>query len=181
MDTTANSYDTQSESAAAVFHLEYLYGPQWRAVMALVERAAQLTADERERLNSHAAQQMQAGLSSLANTSGDGGLAGLLAGLGGGAKSETARAPMQIAAEAAKQFGRSRNLQTAGLVVGQAVSPTGSSADLSTVLQSLGSIGTLTAVSQAATATVLCDLIGQGGFEQSVYDELMAPWNSVIS
>src|SRR5436190_1074792 len=46
-------------------HLEYLYGPQWRAVVRIVERAAQLTAEERERLNTEAGKQLQTGACAL--------------------------------------------------------------------------------------------------------------------
>ncbi|MBF6331967.1 hypothetical protein IU452_26020 [Nocardia transvalensis] len=164
------------DSSTAVFHLEYLYGPQWGAVVALIERAAQLTAEERERLNAAAAKKMEAGMSAFTGA-GEGGLAGLLSSLG---QQSGNPQPMQIAGDTAKQFGRSRNLQLAGLVAGQSVAPGAGTGDLATALQSLGSIGTLTAVSQAAAATVLCDLIGQGRFDQSVYSELMEPWNSVI-
>ncbi|MBF6330894.1 hypothetical protein [Nocardia transvalensis] len=174
MDST---YGTNPEATAAAFHLEYLYGPQWPAVMTLVERAAQLTAEERERLNAAAAKKMEAGMAAFTGASGEG-LAGLLSSLGG--TPGGAALPMQIATETAKEFGRSRNLQTAGLVVGQAVSPGSGAGDLTAVLQSLGSIGTLTAVSQAATATVLQDLVGRGRFDQSVYDELMEPWRTAI-
>ncbi|MFI5778002.1 hypothetical protein [Nocardia sp. NPDC051570] len=174
-----DAYDTPNpDLTVATFHLEYLYGPQWRSVMALIERAAQMTAEERERLNAAAANKMQAGLGALTGGGAGEGLAGLLSSLGGGANATPQ--PMQIAAETAKEFGRSRNLQTAGLVVGQAVSPGAGAGDLSAVLQSFGSIGTLTAVSQAVTATVLQDLVGRGRFEESVYYELMEPWRSVI-
>ncbi|RDI68357.1 hypothetical protein [Nocardia pseudobrasiliensis] len=170
------------ESSAAVFHLEYLYGPQWAPVVALIERAAQLTADERERLNAAAAKKMEAGMSALtgaAGQSGLGGLANLLSGLGQGQQSGNPQ-PMQIAGDTAKQFGRSRNLQLAGLVAGQSIAPGSGAGDLAAAMQSLGSIGTLTAVSQAAAATVLSDLVGQGRFDESVYAELMQPWTSVI-
>ncbi|WP_225727284.1 MULTISPECIES: hypothetical protein [unclassified Nocardia] len=172
--------DTNSHDPGAVFHLEYLYGPQWQTVVALIERAAQLTADERERLNAAAAKKMEAGMSALtgaAGQSGLGGLANLLSNLGQSADNPQ---PMQIAADTAKQFGRSRNLQLAGLVAGQAISPGSGTGDLAAAMQSLGSIGTLTAVGQAASAAVLSDLVGQGKFDQSVYDELMQPWTSVI-
>ncbi|RDI59087.1 hypothetical protein [Nocardia pseudobrasiliensis] len=178
MDTSNDLNNAGTDQTAETFHLEYLYGPQWRSVMMLIERAAQLTAEERERLNAAAAKKMEAGLGAFAGASGENGLAGLLSSLGGGANANPQ--PMQIAAETAKEFGRSRNLQTAGLVVGQAVSPGAGAGDLTAVLQSLGSIGTLTAVSQAVTATVLQDLVGRGRFDESVYYELMDPWRSVL-
>ncbi|MFJ4657669.1 hypothetical protein ACIP5Y_40940 [Nocardia sp. NPDC088792] len=160
-------------------HLEYLYGPQWRTVVSIVERAAQLTAEEREKMNAEAGKQMQAGMAAF--TGGGGGLAGLLSSLG--QQQQTDPQPLQIATETAKEFGRTRNVQTAGMVAGQAVSatPAATGADVTALLQSLGSIGTLTVVSQAVTAAVLSDLVGRGRFTQDVYDALLRPWTDVIS
>ncbi|MBF6331971.1 hypothetical protein [Nocardia transvalensis] len=168
----------------AELHLEYLYGPQWQQVMHIVERAGQLTAEERERLNAEAGRMMQ---SRMSTPTGSGGLAGLgegLAGLLGGLGQQTGDPqPEQIAAETAREFGRTRNIQIAGMVAGQAISKVGAAGigDLAGLLASLGDIGTMTAVNQAATAAVLGDLVGRGRFTQDVYDALMRPWSSTIS
>ncbi|MFE3195323.1 hypothetical protein ACFXHA_40420 [Nocardia sp. NPDC059240] len=158
-------------------HLEYLYGPQWAAVLRIVERAAQLTAEERERMNAEAGKRMQDSMSAF--TGGAEGLGGLLSSFGQPAVDPQ---PLRIASETAKEFGRSRNVQVAGLIAGQAVSATPSTGgELAGLLQSLGSIGTLTAVSQAVTAAVLGDLVGRGRYTQEVHDALMQPWTAAIS
>ncbi|MFD0000659.1 hypothetical protein [Nocardia sp. NPDC127526] len=180
MNVETNENTAGFDPADPALHLEYLYGPQWRAVVRIVERAAQLTAEERERLNAEAGKQMQAGMAALTG-GGAGGLAGLLSGLG--QPSEDPQ-PLQIASETAKEFGRSRNVQIAGLVAGQSVSSGPAAAtggDIAGLLQSLGSIGTLTVVSQAVTAAVLSDLVGRGRFTQDVYDALLRPWTDTIS
>lgn len=165
-------------------HLEYLYGPQWQDAIRIIERSGQLTAEEREKLNAAAKKLMQDKVSALSNGAGlEGGLSSLLAGLGMGANAQTvASHPLNIAAATAKAFGRSRNVQLAGMIAGQAVSPTaaGTTGDLSGLFESFGSIGAVTVVGQAVTASVLSDLIGQGEFTQAVYDELMQPWRSNI-
>ncbi|MFI6047475.1 hypothetical protein ACIA8C_38075 [Nocardia sp. NPDC051321] len=171
-------------NATETLHLEYLYGPQWQDAVRIIERSGQLTADEREKLNAAAKKLMQDKVSALSNGAGlEGGLSGLLAGLGMGANAQTvASHPLNIAAATAKAFGRSRNVQLAGMIAGQAVSPTaaGAPGDLSGLLESFGSIGAVTVVGQAVTASVLSDLVGQGDFTQAVYDELMRPWSSNI-
>ncbi|MGW4243582.1 hypothetical protein [Nocardia sp. NPDC004722] len=157
-------------------HLEYLYGPQWAAVLRIVERAAQLTAEERERMNAEAGQRMQDSMNAF---TGAGGLGGLLSSLG---QPSSDPQPLRIASETAKEFGRSRNVQVAGLIAGQAVSATPTTGgELAGVLQSLGSIGTLTVVSQAVTAAVLGDLVGRGRYTQDVHDALMRPWIAAVS
>ncbi|QBS43349.1 hypothetical protein [Nocardia sp. CS682] len=165
-------------------HLEYLYGPQWHQAVRIIERSGQLTAEEREKLNAASKKLIQDKVSALSNGSGlEGGLSGLLAGLGMGANAQSVAAhPLNIATATAKAFGRSRNVQLAGMIAGQAVSPTavGTTGDLSGLLESFGSIGAVAVVGQAVTATVLSDLIGQGEFTQAVYDELMEPWSSTI-
>ncbi|WP_405166857.1 hypothetical protein OG203_18170 [Nocardia sp. NBC_01499] len=165
-------------------HLEYLYGPQWQDAIRIIERSGQLSADEREKLNASAKKLIQDKVSSLSNGSGlEGGLSGLLAGLGMGANAQSAAShPLNIAAATAKAFGRSRNVQLAGMIAGQAVSPTAASSpgDLSGLLDSFSSIGAVTVVGQAVTASVLSDLVGQGEFTKAVYDELMQPWSSNI-
>ncbi|WP_084529979.1 hypothetical protein [Nocardia crassostreae] len=178
MNVETNENTAGFDPSDPALHLEYLYGPQWRAVVRIVERAAQLTAEERERLNAEAGKQMQAGMAALTG-GGTGGLAGLLSGLG--QPSEDPQ-PLQIASETAKEFGRSRNVQIAGLVAGQSVSaPATAGGDIAGLLQSLGFIGTLTVVSQAVTAAVLGDLVGRGRFTQDVYDALTRPWHDTIS
>ncbi|QIS02171.1 hypothetical protein F5X71_07435 [Nocardia brasiliensis] len=165
-------------SDAATLHLEYLYGPQWREVVAIVERAGQLSAEERERLNAVAGKSAEAQLKNLqgAALNGGGGLSALLSGLG---QSGTPQ-PLQIATQAAKEFGRSRNVQIATAVAGQALSPGAGTGDLAGILQSLGSIGAVTVVSQAVSAAVLGDLVGRGEFTQGVYDELVRSWREVV-
>ncbi|MFJ4654212.1 hypothetical protein ACIP5Y_23340 [Nocardia sp. NPDC088792] len=167
-------------SDQATLHLEYLYGPQWQNVIAIVERAAQLTAEERERLNAAAAGGVETQLKNLQNAMGNGGglsgLSGLLSGLG----QQTAPQAPQIAAQVAKEFGRLRNTQVATSVVSQALSPGAGAGDVAGILQSLGSIGAVSAVAQAVTAAVLGDLVGRGDFTQSVYDELMRSWQESI-
>lgn len=166
----------------ATLHLEYLYGPQWQSVVAIVERAAQLTAAERERLNAAAAKVAESGMKSLQNAaSGAGGLSGLLSGLGQGLGSQGATQPLQIATKVAGEFGRTRNMQIATSVAGQSLSPGVGAGDLGAILQSLGAIGAVTVVAQAVTATVLGDLVGKGEFTQSVFDDLMRPWLEGIS
>ncbi|RDI63461.1 hypothetical protein DFR76_110158 [Nocardia pseudobrasiliensis] len=169
----------QSESE---MHLEYLYGPQWRQVAYVVERAGQLTAEERERLNAEATRTVQAriGGGEAGAMPGLGGLAALLGGLG---QQSGDPQPERIAAETAKEFGRSRNLQIAAMVAGQAVSPAqaAGAGDLAGLLASLGSVGAITAVNQAVNAAVLGDLVGQGRFTQDVYDALVRPWRAAIA
>lgn len=183
---TNTTADHTTGAPEATMHLEYLYGPQWREVAQLIERAGQLRADEREKLNSAASNMMQASMSQLTGDgSAEGGLAGLLAGLGFGQQTgqPSTPQPLQIATEIAKSFGRSRNLQIAGMVAGQAVAPGASGTtmgDLNGIFQSLGSLGALTVVNQAVTATVLSDVVGTGAFTQEVYDELMRPWVTSI-
>ncbi|WP_433662135.1 hypothetical protein ACQPW1_08275 [Nocardia sp. CA-128927] len=172
-------------NATEPLHLEYLYGPQWQDAIRIIERSGQLTAEEREKLNAASKKLIQDKVSALSNGSGlEGGLSGLLAGLGMGANAQTvASHPLNIAAATAKAFGRSRNVQLAGMIAGQAVSPAaaaGTTGDLSGLLESFGSIGAVTVVGQAVTAAVLGDLIGQGEFTQAVFDELMLPWSSNI-
>ncbi|MEC3919932.1 hypothetical protein [Nocardia sp. CDC160] len=180
MSTETNDPTIPFATLDPALHLEYLYGPQWAAVMRIVERAAQLTAEEREKMNAEAGKRMQDSMSALTGAAGGaGGLAGLLSGLGQPSQDPQ---PLQIASETAKEFGRSRNVQVAGLIAGQAVSGTAAtSGELAGLLQSLGSIGTLTVVSQAVTAAVLSDLVGRGRYTQEVHDALMQPWTSVIS
>lgn len=165
-------------------HLEYLYGPRWQDAIRIIERSGQLTAEEREKLNAAAKKLMQDKVSALSNGSGlEGGLGSLLAGLGMGANAQAVAAhPLNIATATAKAFGRSRNVQVAGLIAGQAVSPNAATSpgDLSGLLESFGSIGAVTVIGQAVTAAVLSDLVGQGEFTKAVYDELMQPWSSNI-
>lgn len=164
-------------SDQATLHLEYIYGPQWQNVVAIIERAAQLTAEERERLNAAAGRAAESQMKNLQNAAtGAGGLAGLLAGLG----QQNSAQPLQIAAKVAKEFGRSRNTQIATSVAGQALSPGVGAGDISNLLQSLGSLGAVTVVAQAVTAVVLSDLVGQGEFTQDVYDELLRPWQESL-
>ncbi|MEU7141080.1 hypothetical protein ABZ942_16630 [Nocardia sp. NPDC046473] len=157
-------------------HLEYLYGPQWRDVAQIIERATQLTPDEREQLNAAAGNGLQEGLSGVP---GSAGLAGLFAGLGGASGDSQ---PTQIAAETAKEFGRARHIQIAGTIAGQAVSPTSGPGadDMSGLLKSLTSIGALVTVNRAVTAAALGDLVGRGRFTREVYDALMRPWTDAI-
>ncbi|WP_083913388.1 hypothetical protein [Nocardia concava] len=179
MSIEANEPTIPFATVDPALHLEYLYGPQWAGVMRIVERAAQLTAEERERMNAEAGKRMQDSMSALTG-GGAGGLAGLLSGLGQQQSADPQ--PLQIASETAKEFGRSRNVQVAGLIAGQAVSATPSTGgDIAGLLQSLSSIGTLTVVSQAVTAAVLSDLVGRGRYTQEVHDALMQPWTAVIS
>ncbi len=165
-------------------HLEYLYGPRWQDAVRIIERSGQLTAAEREKLNTAAKQLVQDKVSAFSNGTGlEGGLAGLLANLGQAANPQaTATQPMNIAAATAKAFGRTRNVQIAGMIAGQAVAPTATAGagDISGLLESFGSIGAVTVVGQAVTAAVLIDLVGQGDFTQEVFDELMRPWSSSI-
>lgn len=179
MTTEQTENTVPFDTSDPALHLEYLYGPQWQVVVHIIERAAQLTAEERERLNAEAGKQMQAGLGAL--TGGGGGLADLLSSLGS-QQSETDQQPLRIATETAKEFGRTRNVQIAGMLAGQALSGTPSTGgDIAGLLQSLGSIGALTAVSQAVTAAVLSDLVGRGRFTQDVYAALLRPWTDTIS
>ncbi|MFI1918088.1 hypothetical protein [Nocardia sp. NPDC020380] len=162
----------------ATLHLEYLYGPQWQHVVAIVERAAQLTAEERERLNAAAGRIAETQMKNLQNVAANGGgLAGLLAGFG----QQTTGQPLQIATQVAKGFGRARNTQIATAVAGQAMSPGAGAGDIGGILQSLGALGAVTVVSQAVTAAVLSDLVGRGDFTQSVYDDLVRPWQEGIA
>ncbi|WP_225731144.1 MULTISPECIES: hypothetical protein [unclassified Nocardia] len=163
----------------ATMHLEYLYGPQWRDVLAIIERSGQLRPGERDKLNAEASKFLQQRYSGLQGGA-EGGLAGLLAGLQGGAQQTE---PLNIATTTAKSFGRSRNVQVAGMIAGQAVSPGASglsNGDLSGLFESLGSLGAVTVVGQAVTAAVLGDLVGRGDFTKAVYDELMRPWLNSI-
>ncbi|MGW4847594.1 hypothetical protein [Nocardia brasiliensis] len=166
-------------------HLEYLYGPRWQDAVRIIERSGQLTAAEREKLNAAAKQMVQDKVSSLSNGTGlglEGGLSGLLAGLGQGTNAAAPGMPINIATATAKAFGRSRNVQVAGMIAGQAVAPNSAAGpgDLTGLLESFGSIGVVTVVGQAVTAAVLSDLVGQGEFTQDVYDELMRPWSTSI-
>ncbi|WP_433663073.1 hypothetical protein ACQPW1_13615 [Nocardia sp. CA-128927] len=167
-----NAY-TEFHADDPTLHLEYLYGPQWRDVAQIVERATQLTPDEREQLNAAAGNGLQDALS------GNQGLAGLFAGLAGPAGDSQ---PAQIAAETAKEFGRSRHIQIAGSIAGQAVSPTSGPGadDVGGLLKSLTSIGALVTVNRAVTAAALGDLVGRGKFTREVYDALMRPWTDTI-
>ncbi|RDI68360.1 hypothetical protein [Nocardia pseudobrasiliensis] len=158
-------------------HLEYLYGPQWREVTQIVERAAQLTAEEREKLNNQAEGLLKSQMSALSGNGG--GLSDLLSNLTAGTAPSEPQ-PTQIAADTAREFGRSRNIQIAGITAGQAVSPGSGTGSMAGVLNSLSSIGVMAVVSQAVTATVLADLVGQGRFTQDVYDGLIGPWRNVI-
>lgn len=173
MKSEPTNLDTEFNPDDPTLHLEYLYGPQWRDVAQIIERATQLTPEEREQLNAAAGNGLQEGLT------GSAGLAGLFAGLGGaGGDSQ----PAQIAAETAKEFGRARHIQIAGTIAGQAVSPTiGHGADdLGGLLKSLTSIGALVTVNRAVTAAALGDLVGRGKFTREVYDALMRPWTETI-
>ncbi|RDI68051.1 hypothetical protein [Nocardia pseudobrasiliensis] len=155
-------------------HLEYLYGPRWHDVMTIVERAGQLTAEQRERLNAGAARAAESRLTDLQGVAaGGGGLAGLLSGLG----QQTSAQPLRIAAAVAKEFGRSRNIQIATAAAGQALSPGAGTGGFATILQSLGAIGATTTVAQAVTAAVLGDLVGRGEFTEEVHRELLRPWH----
>ncbi|MFI6165322.1 hypothetical protein ACIBCN_00920 [Nocardia sp. NPDC051052] len=176
MKSEPTNLDTEFNPDDPTLHLEYLYGPQWRDVAKIVERAAQLTLDEREQLNVAAGNGLQEGLSGL---SGGAGLAGLFAGLGGASDDSQ---PAQIAAETAKEFGRARHIQIAGTIAGQAVSPVAGPGadDLSGLLKSLTSIGALVTVNRAVTAAALGDLVGRGKFTREVYDALMRPWSDTI-
>ncbi|WP_084655415.1 hypothetical protein [Nocardia altamirensis] len=173
MNSSSNGFGAASESPHADFHVEYLYGPQWPAVVVLIERAAQLMAEERDRIDA-AAREMNAEIAALTGF-GSGGLTRLLS--NAGRQGGTA---LEIAVQTAKDYGRLRNVQTAGLVVGQVVSPETDTTDLTTLLQSFGSVGRLAVVRQAATATILQDLVGRGRFVRAVHDELMAPWRAAI-
>ncbi|MFG1796268.1 hypothetical protein [Nocardia sp. NPDC049149] len=182
MTTESNSTATGAGAQGAGMHMEYLYGPQWRDVVRIIERAAQLTDDERAKLKAQAEQQLQSQMAAMSGAGGGlgnglgGGLANLLSGLG---QLSNDSQPAKIAAETAKEFGRTRNVQVAGMVAGQAVSSAeGVEGQLAGLL---GSLSSLTTVSQAATAAVLGDLIGQGKFTQEVYDALMTPWSSSVS
>ncbi|QIS14928.1 hypothetical protein [Nocardia arthritidis] len=184
MTPETNSTGNPFGAPDPALHLEYLYGPQWREVVQIVERAAQLTAEERERLNAQFESVMNSQMAGLSQTSGAGGFAGLLSGLGRSLtdRSSTDPQPGQIATETAREFGRVRNLQTAGTVAGQAISPNAAGVgEIAGLLNSLGSIGVITVVGQAVTAAVLGDLVGRGRFTQDVYDAMMRPWRSVIS
>lgn len=165
-------------SDEATLHLEYLYGPQWRDVVAIVERAGQLTAEERERMNSVAGRNAEEQLKNLQGVAmnAGGGLSALLSGLG----QQTGSQSLQIATQSAKEFGRTRNVQVASTIAGQALSPGVGTGDFAGILQSLGVIGAVTVVSQAVSAAVLGDLVGRGAFTQSVHDELMRPWRESI-
>ncbi|MEV6557988.1 hypothetical protein AB0M22_19895 [Nocardia sp. NPDC051756] len=176
MKSDPTNVDTELNPDYPTLHLEYLYGPQWRDVAQIVERATQLTPGEREQLNTAAGNGLQDGLSAL---SGGAGLSALFSGLG--SSSEDSQ-PAQIAAETAKEFGRSRHIQIAGTIAGQAVSPTSGPGadDLGGLLKSLTSIGALVVVNRAVTAAALGDLVGRGKFTREVYDALMKPWTDTI-
>ncbi|MFD6157949.1 hypothetical protein ACFWF7_10110 [Nocardia sp. NPDC060256] len=176
MKPEPSNVDTELNPEYPTLHLEYLYGPQWRDVAQIVERAAQLTPGEREQLNTTAGNGLQDGLSTL---SGGAGVAGLFASIG--ASSEHSQ-PVQVAAETAKEFGRARHIQIAGTIAGQAVSPTSGPGadDMGALLKSLTSIGALVVVHRAVTAAVLGDLVGRGEFTREVYDALMKPWTDTI-
>ncbi|MFI9508051.1 hypothetical protein [Nocardia sp. NPDC052566] len=180
--THATQNDATGTTEASM-HLEYLYGPQWREVVRIIERSGQLRPGEREKLNAEATKSMQNRMSALSGgAGGEGGLAGLLAGLGQ-MSGQQATEPLAIATQTAKAFGRARNVQVAGMVAGQAVAPGASgisSGDMSGLFESLGSLGAVTVVGQAVTAAVLGDLIGRGEFTQAVYDELMRPYATSI-
>ncbi|MFG1793372.1 hypothetical protein [Nocardia sp. NPDC049149] len=133
MNSSSNGFGAASESPHADFHVEYLYGPQWPAVVVLIERAAQLMAEERDRIDA-AAREMNAEIAALTGF-GSGGLTRLLS--NAGRQGGTA---LEIAVQTAKDYGRLRNVQTAGLVVGQVVSPETDTTDLTTLLQSFGSV-----------------------------------------
>lgn len=163
----------------ATLHLEYLYGPQWRDVVYIIERSGQLQPAEREKLNTEASKAMQNRMSGLTGGA-EGGLAGLLASLD---PAKQQNDPLSIATATAKAFGRSRNVQIAGMIAGQAVSPGAANlgaGDMSGLFESLGSLGAVTVVGQAVTAAVLGDLVGQGEFTRAVYDELMRAWQNSI-
>lgn len=173
----------------ATLHLEYLYGPQWRTVVAIVERAGQLTAEEREKLNAAAARQAESTLKNFeaVGSSGGSGLAGLLSGLGRGlgglgqGLGGSATNPAQIAQKCAKEFGRTRNVQIAAAVAGQAMSGGAGTGEINALFQSLGSIGAIAVVGQAVTAAALSDLVGNGEFTQAVFDELTQPWQEALA
>ncbi|APB00307.1 hypothetical protein [Nocardia seriolae] len=170
-------------SDQATLHLEYLYGPQWNAVLTIVEQAGQLTAEQRERLNTAAAKAAESQLGQLQNAaSGTGGLSGLsgLSGLLSGLGQQGTSQPLQIATRVAKEFGRARNTQIAAAVAGQAMSPGAGAGDIAGILQSLGSLGAVSVLNQAVTAAVLADLVGRGEFTEDVYAELMRPWREGI-
>ncbi|MFI6998738.1 hypothetical protein [Nocardia sp. NPDC050175] len=169
MNPEMNDTDTDFDPTDPSLHLEYLYGPQWRDVVQIIERAAQLTTDEIEQLNIQADKNGTTGLSN------PDGLAGLLSSF---RKSSTETKTAQIAAETAQEFGRTRAVQLAGLIAGQAISPVigGSAEGFNGLLQSLGSLGAMNAINRAVTAAVLADLVGRGEFTRDVYDSLMDPW-----
>ncbi|WP_405161922.1 hypothetical protein OG203_37295 [Nocardia sp. NBC_01499] len=173
MNPEQHNTDTDFDPADPSLHLEYLYGPQWRDVVQIIERAAQLTADEIETLNIAAEKGQPTGLSN------PDGLAGLLSSF---RKSSTETKTAQIAADTAQEFGRTRAVQLAGLIAGQAISPAigGSVEGLHGLLQSLSSLGAMNAINRAVTAAVLGDLVGRGEFTRDVYDSLMDPWIDAI-
>ncbi|MFG1792217.1 hypothetical protein [Nocardia sp. NPDC049149] len=173
MNPETTDTDSGFDPSDPALHLEYLYGPQWREVVKIVERAAQLTSDEIELLNVHADKGMPTSLS------GSEGLAGLLSNF---RKSTDDSKATQIAADTAKEFGRTRAVQVAGLIAGQAISPmtTGDSDGFGGLLKSLGALGALTTVNRAVIAAVLGDLIGRGDFTDDIYHTLMDPWSDTI-
>ncbi|MFI5776735.1 hypothetical protein [Nocardia sp. NPDC051570] len=162
-------------ASESTMHLEYLYGPQWREVMDIVERAAQLSVAEREKLADHPGALARSGMGALSAE----GLAGLLGGPNGTSNNMHA---LHTAADTAREFGRTRQFQIATVLAGQSVSSpsVGRTEGLQGLLQSLGSIDAATVVTYAVAATVLGDLVGCGKFTREIYDELMRPWLETI-
>lgn len=97
-DTVSDSHRPGNDEAE--LHLEYLYGPQWRQVVRIIERAAQLTDAEREALGGKVNTVVHDSLAGLSG--GMDGLAGLLAALQGPGRND----PAAIALDTAQQFGR---------------------------------------------------------------------------
>lgn len=172
---TAETYNTETDfdPSDPALHLEYLYGPRWREVARIVERVAQLTPSELSQLNVHAHEALSTALP------GNEGLTRLLSGLGHSTADARTTA---IAAATAKEFGRTRAVQVAGMIAGQAITPAASSDTdgLGGLLTALGSVGALSTINRAVTAAVLGDLVGRGEFTGEVYDELMRPWTAAI-
>lgn len=173
MNTETYNTEADFDPSDPALHLEYLYGPQWREVARIVERVAQLTPGEVAQLNVRADEELPT--EALANE----GLTRLLSGL---RHSPADTRTAVIAAATAKEFGRTRSVQVAGMVAGQAITATASAdADgLGGLLAALGSVGALSTINRAITAAVLGDLVGRGEFTRDVYDELMNPWTTAV-
>ncbi|MFI9407087.1 hypothetical protein [Nocardia sp. NPDC052316] len=174
MNPETNNAEAGFDTSDPALHLEYLYGPQWRDVVRIVERAAQLTPEEMAKLNANKDAGFTAG--SSANES----IERLLASF------RTSTADTQtaaIAAVTAKEFGRTRAVQIAGLIAGQSITPaiSGGAEGFGGLLASLGGVGALSTINRAVTAAVLGDLVGRGDFTRDVYNTLMDPWTDAIS